>query len=148
MFKLHDDFEYRPQGILTLKVFRGGDEDEEAGENLVVDLSKQTLARLLGGDVANRSVTKIGFGTSGSAPAAGNTSLTDAYVKALTSVSYPATNSVEFAFSLGTSEANGKEIREFGLLTAGNMLFARKVRAGAIHKDSDISISGTWRINF
>lgn len=149
MFKFNEDLiDYRPQGILTLKFFRGGDEDEEAGENLVVDLSKQQLARLIGGDVTNRSIAKIGFGTNGTAPASGNTGLTDAYIKAISSVSYPATNSVEFAFTLGSGEANGKSIIEFGLLTAGDVLFARKVRAGAITKDSDLSITGTWRINF
>ncbi len=148
MIELIDTVERRPEGILTLQIFRKGVLIEEVGCNLVVDLSKQQLARLIGGDVANRSITKIGFGTSGTAPAAGNTSLTDAYVKALGAVTYPATNSVQFAFTLGTSEANGKSIQEFGLFTNGDVLFARKTRAGAIVKDSDLSLSGTWRINF
>lgn len=148
MIELIDTVERRPEGILTLQIFRKGELIEEVGYNLVVDLSKQQLARLIGGDVANRSITKIGFGTSGTAPAAGNTSLTDAYVKALGAVTYPATNSVQFAFTLGTSEANGKSIQEFGLFTAGDVLFARKTRAGAIVKDSDLSLNGTWRINF
>lgn len=148
MIELIDTVERRPEGILTLQIFRKGELIEEVGYNLVVDLSKQQLARLIGGDVANRSITKIGFGTSGTAPAAGNTSLTDTYVKALGAVTYPATNSVQFAFTLGTSEANGKSIQEFGLFTAGDVLFARKTRAGAIVKDSDLSLSGTWRINF
>lgn len=148
MIELIDTVERRPEGILTLQIFRKGELIEEVGYNLVVDLSKQQLARLIGGDVANRSITKIGFGTSGTAPAAGNTSLTDAYVKALGAVTYPATNAVQYAFTLGTSEANGKSIQEFGLFTAGDVLFARKTRAGAIVKDSDLSLSGTWRINF
>lgn len=148
MIELIDTVERRPEGILTLQIFRKGELIEEVGYNLVVDLSKQQLARLIGGDVTNRSLTKIGFGTSGTAPAAGNTSLTDAYVKALGAVTYPATNSVQFAFTLGTSEANGKSIQEFGLFTADDVLFARKTRAGAIVKDSDLSLSGTWRINF
>lgn len=139
----------RPEGIFTLNVFRGGKLIETyEDKNLVVNLSKQQLARLIGGDVANRSITKIGFGTSGTAPAGGNTTLTDAYVKLLGGVTYPATNSVEFAFTLGTSEANGKSIMEFGLFTAGDVLFARKTRAGAIVKDSDLSLAGSWRITF
>lgn len=148
MMLLNDDANCRPKGILTLRMFRDGVEVVEEGFNLVVDLSKQQLARLIGGDVANRSITKIGFGTSGTAPAAGNTTLAGAYVKALGSVSYPTTNSVEFAFTLGTTEANGMSIMEFGLFTAGDVLFARKTRAGAIVKDSDLAIAGTWRINF
>lgn len=139
----------RPEGIFTLNVFRGGKLIETyEDKNLVVDLSKQQLARLIGGDVTNRSITKIGFGTNGTAPAAGNTTLTDAYVKLLGGVSYPATNSVEFAFTLGTTEANGKSIMEFGLFTGGDVLFARKTRLGAIVKDSDLSLAGSWRINF
>lgn len=139
----------RPEGIFTLEIRRHGVLIERYEDsNLVVDLSKQQLARLIGGDVTNRSITKIGFGTSGTAPAAGNTSLTDAYVKLLGDVTYPATNSVQYAFTLGASEANGKSIQEFGLFTAGDVLFARKTRAGAIVKDSDLSLSGTWRINF
>lgn len=145
----YGDAEYRPTGIFTLNIYRKGvliEVYEDA--NLVVDLSKQQLARLIGGDVTNRSLTKIGFGTSGTAPAAGNTSLTGAYVNALGAVTYPATNSVQYAFMLGTSEANGLSIMEFGLFTTGDVLFARKTRSGAIVKDSDLSLAGTWRINF
>lgn len=146
---LVDSIGARPTGIFTLQVFRRGELVEEYEDrNLVVDGSKQQLARLIGGDVANRSITKIGFGTSGSAPAAGNTTLTDAYVKLLGAVSYPTATSVEYAFSLGSSEANGKAIIEFGLFTGGDVLFARKVRGGAILKDSDLSIAGSWRITF
>lgn len=149
MIELIDSVERRPQGIFTLEVWRHGELIERYQDcNLVVDLSKQQLARLIGGDVTNRSITKIGFGTSGTAPAAGNTSLTDAYVNALGAPTYPATNSVSFPFTLGTTEANGKSIFEFGLFTTGDVLFARKVRAGVIVKDSDLSLSGTWRINF
>lgn len=149
MILLRDSVLRRPEGIFSLEVWRRGELIEVyEDENLVVDASKQQLARLIGGDVTNRSITKIGFGTSGTAPAAGNTTLTGAYVKALGSITYPTTNSVQFAFTLGTSEANGLSIMEFGLFTAGDILFARKTRAGAIVKDSDLSISGTWRINF
>lgn len=146
---LVDSIDARPTGVFTLNVFRNGELIEVYEDNnLVVNASKQQLARLIGGDVANRSITKIGFGTSGTAPAAGNTTLTDAYVKLLGSVSYPTTDSVEYAFTLGTSEANGKAIIEFGLFTGGDVLFARKVRGGAILKDSDLSLAGSWRITF
>ena len=39
-------------------------------------------------------------------------------------------------------------ILEFGLLTGGDVLYARKVREAALNKDSDISISGSWTITF
>jgi hypothetical protein len=46
------------------------------------------------------------------------------------------------------SEANGMAIREFGLLTANGTLFARRIRANPIYKESDISIEGEWIIIF
>ena len=116
--------------------------------NLIVIGSKQTHARLLGGDVANRSVTTIGFGTNATAPADGNTALTGAFTKAIDQVTYPTTNSVRFAFSLASGENNGMAINEFGLLTAGGVLYARKNRSTPLNKDSDLSFSGAWTITF
>lgn len=153
--KLHDHYSALPSGLLVLDVYRRGELIDRfehiehfEGPNLIVDGSKQTHARLLGGDIANRSITTFGVGTSGTAPAAGNTALTAAFTKAIDAVTYPATNSVQFAFSLGSAEANGKAILEFGLFTAGGVLYARKVRATALNKDTDISFSGTWTITF
>lgn len=153
--KLHDHLPAGPTGYLVLDAYRGGELVERIelvehfeGENLIVDGSKQTHARLLGGDVTNRSVTQIGFGTNGTAPVGGNTALTSAYMKAIDAVSYPATNQVQFAFSLGSGEANGKAIMEFGLFTAAGVLYARKVRTAALNKDSDLSFTGTWTITF
>lgn len=138
-----------PTGRFLLKVYRSGlliDVIDE--KNLIVDLSKQIHARLLGGDVTNRSVTQIGFGTSAAGVSTGNTALTSSYLKAIDTVTYPATNQVQFNFSLLTSEANGKAISEFGLLTAGSVLYARKVRTSALNKDTDLSFSGSWTISF
>lgn len=117
-------------------------------KNMVVIGSRQTLARLLGGDVADRSVTRIGFGTSTAAAAVGNTALTAQYAKLLDSVSYPAADQVRFNFSLGSAENNGVAIGEFGLLTAAGVLFARKNRSVALNKESDLSFSGSWTITF
>lgn len=144
-----DDFSQAPSGLFTLRVYRRGSLVELFEEaNLIVDNSKQIHAKLLGGSVANQSVTQISFGTSGTAPAGGNTTITDPYTKALDTVTYPATNQVSFNFSLSTSEANGKAIMEFGLLTAGSSLYARKVRSAALNKDTDISVAGSWVITF
>lgn len=145
----HDQFERPPTGDFYLEVFRRGQLIEVVDEkNLIVANSKLIHARLLGGDVANRSVTQIAFGTNPVAPSTGNTTITDPYSKAIDLVSYPATNQARFAFSLGTDEANGKAIAEFGLLTAGGMLYARKNRSNPLYKESDITFAGTWTINF
>lgn len=138
-----------PSGRFILNVWRDGVLVDQIDEpNLIVDNSKQIHARLLGGDVANRSVTQIAFGTSGTTPAGGNTSITGAFVKAVDLVSYPNANQVQFDFSLSSSQNNGMAILEFGLLTAGNVLYARKVRTVALNKESDLSFTGSWIISF
>lgn len=145
----HDHAPGAARGHFRLWVWRNGvliAEDDEP--NVIVDLAKQTQARLIGGDVANRSITKIGVGTGSNAAAAGNTSLTGSFVRALTGVTYPTTNSVRFAFTIATSEANGMAIHEFGLFTAGDVLFARRVRSGPLQKESDLALTGTWTITY
>lgn len=146
---LQDIYGQPPTGDFLMRVYRRGELIEVIDEkNLIVDNSKLIHAHLLGGDVTNRSVTQIAFGTNPAAPVGGNTTITGAYTKAIDTVSYPATNQVRFAFSLGTGEANGMAISEFGLLTAGSMLYARKVRSAPLNKDSDLSFAGTWTINY
>lgn len=138
-----------PHGDFYLEVFRRGKLIEVFEEkNLIVVGSQQAHAKLLGGDVTGQSVTQIGFGTGTVAPAFGNTALTSAYTKALDGHSYPATNQVQFAFSLGTTEANGVAISEFGLLTASGALYSRKTRTAPLNKDSDLTFQGNWTISF
>jgi hypothetical protein len=116
-------------------------------ENLIVNGAKDQLARLVGGNGTNRHITQIGFGTGTTAASPNNTSLTGAFWKPITSVSYPATGQVAFAWSLSTAEGNGLAITEFGLRCADGTLFARKVRA-AINKSDDLALTGTWTIIF
>lgn len=143
------DYSQAPMGIFVLNVRRRGQLIERVEEeNLIVDGSKPTLAHLLGGDVANRSVSKFAVGTNGTAPVPGNNALTGSFVKAVDAVTYPAVNQVRFAFSLASGEANGLAILEFGLFTTGDALFARKVRAAPLNKESDIAFDGTWTIIF
>lgn len=145
---LHD-FVPAPSGLFVLRVYRRGELVEVFEEkNLIVVGSQQVHAKLLGGAVANQSVTQIGYGTNATAPVFGNTTLTGAYTKNVDTVSYPASNQVQFAFSLGSGEANPMAISEFGLITAGGTLYARKVRSQPLNKDTDISFSGTWTISF
>jgi hypothetical protein len=147
--KLTDQYEQAPSGLFLLNVYKNGELIEVFEEkNLIVDLSKQIHAKLLGGSVTGQSVTQIGFGTNGTAPAAGNTALTGAFTKAIDTVTYPATNQVQFNFSLGSAENNGMAILEFGLITAGGTLYARKTRSSALNKASDIALSGSWTITF
>lgn len=116
-------------------------------ENLIVNGAKDQLARLVAGDAANRHITHIGFGVGTSAAAPTNAGLTSAFWKPVANVSYPATGQVAFAWTLGAGEANGMAITEFGLRTAGGVLFARKVR-NPIHKSDDLTLSGVWTLIF
>ena len=146
--QLSDTAALRGRFLLDIRRARDGaliERFEDA--NLIVNGAKDQLARLVGGNGASRHVTQIGFGTGTAAAAPGNTALTGAYWKPVTSVSYPATGQVAFAWSLSTAEANGLAITEFGLRCADGTLFARKVRA-AIHKSDDLSLTGTWTIIF
>lgn len=138
----------QPVGIFTIRVLdRSGNVIEEATEkNLIVNAGYNNLARLLGGDVTNRSVNRIGFGEDATAPTEADTALTVPVYKTVTA-SYPATGEVSFAWVLDYSEANGKTIREFGLVSTNNNLFSRKVRS-AIDKTSDIRLEGAWRVIF
>lgn len=138
-----------PKGHFLLKVFRRGLLVDEVDEpNLIVNGSKLIHAQLLGGNFSNNNVNTIGYGTNGTAPAGGNTALTGAYTKALDSVTYPASNQVQFNFSLASGENNGMAILEFGLLTGASALYSRKTRATALNKDTDISFTGSWTISF
>lgn len=140
-----------PTGHVIVEVRRNGIIVPELcweQKNLIVANSKQIHAKLLGGSVSNQSVTQIAYGTNGTAPASGDTAITAAFTKAVDSVTYPASNQVTFAFSLLSTEDNGAAIMEFGLITAGGTLYSRLVRSVALNKASDISLSGTWTINF
>jgi len=138
-----------PHGHFALQVFeRGRLILAEDRPNMIVTNSKFLLSRLLGGTVANNSIVNIGFGIGAAAADPGNTRLTSAYVKAVDTVTFPATNQVQFNFSLAASEANGTAIWEFGLLSGAAGLFSRIVRSVALNKSSDISLAASWLITF
>lgn len=135
-------------GSFEIRVFQDGREIEHyRADNMIMSSARDALARLIGGDGAGKVVTKIGVGTNGNGPSPEDTKLTGGYVKNVSGKSYPATGQVAFAFSIGLGEANGKAIREFGLICSDGTLFARKTR-GVIEKADDIEIVGTWTINF
>lgn len=136
------------QGIFELKVFKKGHLIEDyIDKNLIVNTAKEALAKLIAGAGAGKTITKIGFGTNGLGPTPDDTSLTSSFVKNISSYTFPSVNQVRFNWTLLDTEANGKQIREFGLICSDNTLFARKTR-GLIEKADDISLDGTWTIIF
>lgn len=122
--------------------------DSYTDHNMIVDLCRSNLARLMAGDSSGSPIGKISFGTSNRATESTDTTITNPYTKNIDGYSFPESGRVTFNWSLATTEANGKSILEFGLLSANGVLNARKVRINPINKESDISLQGTWTIIF
>lgn len=136
------------RGVLEVRIYKSGQKIGGFRDaNMIMSDAKTALAMLLGGSGGGKTVTRIGFGTSGTGPTPDDTALTGAYIKNLAASTFPAAGRVQFNFSLEPSEANGATIREFGLLCSDGTLFARKTRGG-IEKADDISFEGSWTIIF
>ena len=136
-------------GAFHLRVYKNGTLVEESEDhNMIVNGAKLEMSHLIAGDGSNRHITTISLGTSGTAPAAGNTAITNAFTKAISGIEYPASGQVKFKWVISATEANGKAILEFGLVCADGTLFARYVRTTALNKDSDFSLEGDWTIEF
>ena len=140
---------FSPRGIFSMRVYRNGILSEESiYDNLIVNGAREQMARLIAGEVAGRSVSKIAFGTNGTDASYPDNEITDMFAKEIERHAYTAMGQVRFDWKLETTENNGMAIMEFGLLTEDGMLFARRTRGNPIHKDSDISIEGEWTIMF
>jgi hypothetical protein len=137
------------RGEFRLWIYRRGILIEEYEDhNLIVNGARTIMAHLVAGDGSGKPINRIAFGTNGAAPSPSNTVITSPFTKAVTGFSYPAAGQVQINWNLLVGEANGKGIMEFGLLCSDGTLFARKNRAKAIEKDSDISLEGQWIITF
>jgi hypothetical protein len=144
-------------GVFKLNVYRNKGDRRELIEifedkNLIVNNARITMAHLIAGDVTNRSMKSISFGTNGTPPTIDDTAITNPYTKNIEAVITPnlnnTVNKVTFEWSLSIEEANGLAIIEFGLLTADGKLFCRRTRTTPINKQSDISLEGSWSIIF
>jgi len=137
------------RGRFIMRVYKRGKLIEEyKDDNLIVNGAKDAAAHLLAGDMANKYISKIAFGTSGNIPTPDDTAITSPFIKNISGVGYPALGNAEFRWNLLAPEANGKLIMEFGLLCEDGTLFARKIREKAIPKESDIALEGEWIIIF
>jgi len=143
---IRDDATLR--GMFEVRVYRTGTLVEEYRDNnMILNMAKDALARLIAGAGAGKVISKIGFGANGVGPSPDDTALTAPFAKAVSGITYPVPGQVRFAWTLATTEANGMVIREFGLICSDGTLFARKTR-GAIEKAADISLDGSWTIIF
>jgi len=152
----------RPQGVVTLKLFRSGRLIKESKSgNLFVNSGLPALAALLGGDGAGEFASAVGFGSGSNAPAVTDTALAaPVYFKALDSHSEDGAGSVTFNWSLTTADtaAIGITVQEIALFanktsvvlpgtTAPGPMLARKT-ISPIAFTSGMSLSGTWTLTF
>ena len=134
-------------GIFRLRIFKSGKLIEAiVDDNMVVSSGNSLSAHLLAG--ASTPITKIGVGTSIITPTKNDITLVNPQYKNIASYDFPSPGQVNFDWVITETDFNGMTINEFGLLTSGNTLFARKVRTQSIQKTADISLSGTWTIVF
>lgn len=140
--------ELKFRGEFRLQVFKCGELVEDYQDcNLIVSAARDTLARLIGGDVVGKSITQIAFGSNGTGPVPSDSAIITPFTKVLGGHAYPAPGQVRFDWNLATTEANGLVIKEFGLIASDGTLFARKTRSG-IEKQADLSLAGSWTIFF
>ncbi len=112
-------------------------------KNLVVALGKENVAKLLGGSGAGLPITKVQAGSSNTAAADGDTTITNSVETTVSAVSYPSANQVKFEFSFTGVALGGMVVKELGLLNSGSVLCARKATAD-LSVPSGLTLTGYW----
>ena len=138
------------KGVFECKIYKviNGEyilQEEYIDNNVIVNVGKEKITKLLGNDVGFHHIQSISFGTSNVNPTVVDTTITNDFNKGFVDVEYPDIFTVKFIWELLVDEANGKAITEFGLICSDGTLFARKIR-GVILKESDVYLSGSWSI--
>lgn len=133
-------------GILTLTAYdrQGHELWNMRQSNQIVSGAYTIAAEALAG-MTSAAITKVAAGTNGTAPVEEDNRITDPTIVDIQTIEYPRPGVVRFNFTFSYSDAAGKSICEFGLLTADGRLFARKVRT-PIDKSKYMSIVGAWEI--
>jgi hypothetical protein len=112
--------------------------DELEGDNLIVTVGKQMILDRLFGLSAVGAMTRIGVGTSATAAAVGNTSLTSGAFKAYDSTPTRSAETVTCIATFGTGDAN-INWQELGM-DNGTTLLNRIAPIGPFNKTSAVSI--------
>jgi hypothetical protein len=149
MVRIKERLEYR--GSFSFQLYDAASGKlvrDYTNHNLVVDGAKGVMAHLVGGGGGGYAVTKIACGTGGEEADAADTEIAEAFVKEADAVSYPESDQVQFDWRLDDGEYNGKAIKEFGLLTEDEALFARIVLDEPLPKTSQFSIDVQWVVIF
>jgi hypothetical protein len=135
------------RGAVCIDVYENGVLIERIEDNnLVVDLGRENVAKLVGGIAGGAAVTQIAVGDNGVPAVVADNAITNQFAKPVVSVTQPAPNKVMFNYDIDNTEANGLTIREFGLLNANGVLVARKVPSAEIVKTNAIRLVGSWTL--
>ncbi|MDR3353938.1 MAG: hypothetical protein LBO21_02725 [Synergistaceae bacterium] len=153
-------------GQLFYIVRRHGKVIEESNErNMIMTLGRVAVARLFKGLQGGHGFS-VGVGENGDPPNPDQVGLLNPALVMASPVEFaraevndgitswiPCPNptpNVRFNFLFDSLTANGKAIREFGLMTYDHVLFARRVRSSGkpIEKDRDLTIEGYWVVRF
>ena len=143
------------RGTLCIDIIRVRDQrvvDRRETRNLVMTAGYDELIRVLGGTApASHFVSRMQFGTGGTAPAAGDASLSMPItpIKDIATVTYPTGGDpfrIIFEAFLLSAEGNGFLISEAGLYSVASILVARAVFP-SVAKTSDHALHATWQVN-
>ncbi len=135
------------RGALAYQVLEDGRVVERvAGANVVVLGMYPALAAALAGAVDGR-VVYLGVGAGNADPTPADVSLTHPVFVPLLGASANGLD-VTFRWEIGRADANGIQILEFGLFTAGGAMIARKTRTAPIAKTPRLTLRGAWTLTF
>jgi hypothetical protein len=147
MMQIKETQGYR--GLFNMQVRAGGEVVRNyAGHNHIVNGAKGVMARLVGGYLDGNSVSKIACGTGDAEVDDDDTAITEPFIKDVDGISLPEADQVQFDWHLDNGEYNGKSIKEFGLLTGDDTLFARIVLDAPIVKTAQFSVDVQWVVVF
>ena len=134
----------KANGWLHINAFSKGKKVWEiSGKNMIVNGGYGAIIEALGGGTGF-NIDKAQIGTNGTAAAASDTAITGPID--LTTTHTILDGKIVFNFTLSESVGNGTTFAEFGLITEGGILFARKA-VTPFPKIADLSLNCTWTIN-
>jgi hypothetical protein len=138
----------RENVVIEVRDRRGRCLRRERRTNLVTTAGLNLLRDLL--DASQGPITHFAVGTSGTAPASGNTALgAEVYRNVVSQRDKPANGQIVHRCFVPTTAANGSTLREAGLFNAasGGSLFSRIVYSDIV-KTNSISVTITWTHTF
>ena len=136
---------------IELKSSDGSIIDTYTNHNLVVNGGKALLAHsLVGSDIDNKKISKFGVGDSIAVSSGDMIGLqgTNIFKKVIVGYEFPVYNQAKINFEVGLTEANGIDIKEFGLFSADGTLFNRVTWNKNVLKSSSFALSGYFLISF